>query len=99
MDYRALCVEEEEKLKNKWKNDPMFAFVHFLDERKLKLFDMFKYFDKDKSCSLSKDEFITGLQVSCYIISLVYLNLMIFTLFICVSLKFSLLFIFSEFNE
>ena len=64
MDYRALCSSEEEKFKNKWKNDPMLVFVNFIEERRLKLFDMFKYFDKDKSCSLSRDEFLDGLKVS-----------------------------------
>ena len=64
MDYRALCRSDEEKFKNKWKNDPMLVFVNFIDERRLKLFDMFKYFDKDKSCSLSRDEFLDGLKVS-----------------------------------
>ena len=63
MDYRALCISEEEKFKNKWKDDPMLVFVNFIEERKLKLFDMFKYFDKDKSCSLSRDEFLDGLKV------------------------------------
>ena len=63
MDYRALCFAEEERLKNRWKKDPMLAFVNFIEERKLKLFDMFKYFDTDKSCTLSKDEFLEGLKV------------------------------------
>lgn len=66
MDYRALCRSDEEKFKNKWKTDPMLVFVNFIEERRLKLFDMFKYFDKDKSCSLSRDEFLDGLKrMSC----------------------------------
>ncbi|KAL4238211.1 hypothetical protein ACF0H5_002923 [Mactra antiquata] len=66
MNSRDMCKAEVKSNKDSWKKDPMLVFVHFIESKKIKLFDMFKMFDRDKSCTVSKDEFRDGLkQVGC----------------------------------
>ncbi|XP_045186403.2 leucine-rich repeat-containing protein 74B-like isoform X2 [Mercenaria mercenaria] len=62
MNARDMCKAEAKSQTEAWKRDPILVFINFIDDRKIKVFDMFKLFDKDKSCTLTRDEFKIGLS-------------------------------------
>lgn len=66
MDPRDLANPVGKANKDTWKKEPILMFIDFFETKKLGLFDMFKKLDADKSCSLSKDEFVQGfVQAGC----------------------------------
>ena len=66
MDSKDMCKAEIKTNQESWTKDPVLVFINFIDERKYKLLDMFKSFDSDRSCTLSRKEFKTGLiRVGC----------------------------------
>lgn len=49
--------------KAKPRQDPMIVLKQYIEDRNLRLVDFFNQVDKDKSLSVSPDEFRRGLQV------------------------------------
>lgn len=62
MNARDMCKADSKSHTEAWKKDPVLVFINFIEDRNIKVFDMFKLFDKDKSCTLTRDEFKTGLS-------------------------------------
>ena len=46
-----------------FEKDPMTKLKRYAEENKLRLVDLFKYFDKDNSWSVDRDEFLHGVKV------------------------------------
>ena len=47
-----------------YENDPMTKLKNYAAKAKLRLVDLFRFFDRDQSWSLDKEEFIQGVKVS-----------------------------------
>ena len=47
-----------------FEQDPMTKLKRYAEENKLRLVDLFKYFDKDNSWSVDRDEFLQGVKVT-----------------------------------
>lgn len=62
MNARDMCKAVAKTTQANWLKDPTLVFINFIEERKIKIFDLFKQFDTDKSCTLTREEFITGLS-------------------------------------
>jgi len=62
MNARDMCKAVAKTTQANWLKDPTLVFINFIEERKIKIFDLFKQFDKDRSCTLTREEFITGLS-------------------------------------
>ncbi|XP_060576272.1 leucine-rich repeat-containing protein 74B-like isoform X2 [Ruditapes philippinarum] len=62
MNARDMCKAEAKTQTEAWKKDPILVFINFIEDMKMKVFDIFKAFDKDKSCTLTRDEFRLGLK-------------------------------------
>ncbi|KAK3597844.1 hypothetical protein CHS0354_029415 [Potamilus streckersoni] len=62
MDFRDLLKVSIKKSQDAWMKDPILLFLHFVEENQLNLMKIFTSFDTDKSCTVSKTEFIHGLQ-------------------------------------
>lgn len=66
MNTRDMCKAVAKTTQDNWLKDPTLVFINFIEERKIKIFDLFKQFDRDRSCTLTRDEFITGLtKIGC----------------------------------
>lgn len=66
LNARDMCKAETKAQTEAWKKDPVLVFINFIEDMKVKVFDIFKLFDKDKSCTLTRDEFRIGLsKVGC----------------------------------
>lgn len=49
------------------RGDPLQLLINFLNDRGIRLVDLFRTFDKDKEGQVSKDHFISGLKVYVYL--------------------------------
>ncbi|XP_052269196.1 leucine-rich repeat-containing protein 74B-like isoform X2 [Dreissena polymorpha] len=61
MNSRDMCKVAEKKAQEGWAKDPVLVFVHFIESRNIKVLDLFKQVDTDKSCTLSKQELVSCL--------------------------------------
>lgn len=62
MNARDMCKAVAKTTQENWLKDPTLVFINFIEQRKIKIFDLFKQFDRDKSCTLTRNEFMTGLS-------------------------------------
>ncbi|XP_052766276.1 leucine-rich repeat-containing protein 74B-like isoform X2 [Mya arenaria] len=61
MDGRDMCKAAAKTSQQSWTRDPVLVFIHFLESREIKVFDLFKQMDADRNCSLTREELVTGL--------------------------------------
>lgn len=66
INARDMFKAESKSNQKAWMKDPVLVFINFMEDRKMKVVDIFKLLDKDKSCALSREEFKTGLvKIGC----------------------------------
>ena len=62
MDSKDMFKAEIKTNKESWNKDPVLVFISFIEEQKIRIVDMFKSFDTDRSLMVSVDEFKHGLR-------------------------------------